>query len=175
MYTYFTPTPEALEEAKSLYRKLARQYHPDFGGSEETMKALNAEYASFQANFSHSAQRKRQAEAHKEGRKTNADFIDLNQVMDELREKVESLLAISTSLEVELCGLWIWVTGDTKPHKDKIKVVPGMRWAREKEAWYFAAVKSHNREKRTMDEIREMHGSTRVSRQRDEQRAALPA
>ena len=83
------------------------------------------------------------------------------------------LLAISPDLIVEVCGLWIWVTGETKAHKDQIKAVEGMRYAFEKKAWYFAAVPSYNRKKRTMEEIRNMHGSKRYSRQpRDEDEPA---
>jgi len=40
----------------------------------------------------------------------------------------------------------------------------GFRWAHEKEAWYFAGVPSFNRQKRTLDEIRNMHGSQRFTR-----------
>ena len=34
------------KEAKSLYHKLCRQYHPDLGGSVETMQQINAEFES---------------------------------------------------------------------------------------------------------------------------------
>ena len=33
-----------LAEAKKLYKKLAKQLHPDVGGDEESFKALNAVY-----------------------------------------------------------------------------------------------------------------------------------
>ena len=161
------------DEAKSLYRKLARQHHPDFGGDEATMKQLNSEYAAFQATTSHRAERKRQSEAHADGKKTNADYVDLDAIAAELRQKIEALLNISSELEVELCGLWVWVTGNTKPHKEAIKAVGGMRWASEKEAWYFAGVRSFNRQKMTLDQVRQAHGSQRVSRKTE--REALPS
>lgn len=32
------------EEIKEAYRKLARKYHPDYGGSDEQMAIINAAY-----------------------------------------------------------------------------------------------------------------------------------
>ena len=42
---YFT-TCTTLDELKKEYRRLAMANHPDRGGDEATMKAINAEYAS---------------------------------------------------------------------------------------------------------------------------------
>jgi hypothetical protein len=42
MYKYFENCA-SLEEAKSLYKKLARENHPDFGGDTRTMQDINAD------------------------------------------------------------------------------------------------------------------------------------
>lgn len=34
-----------LDEVKAMYKKLAKEHHPDHGGSTETMQQINAEYA----------------------------------------------------------------------------------------------------------------------------------
>jgi hypothetical protein len=39
------------EDLKSTYRKLVKVYHPDKGGSNEIMKAINYEYARYQKAF----------------------------------------------------------------------------------------------------------------------------
>ncbi|MBS0350771.1 MAG: hypothetical protein JSR33_06240, partial [Proteobacteria bacterium] len=36
------------------------------------------------------------------------------------------------SLEIEICGAWIWLSGDTRPHKELLKQ-NGFRWAPKKE------------------------------------------
>jgi len=156
------------EDARTLYRKLARENHPDFGGDTRTMQDINAEYAYFAAHAAMHEARQRQQAAHAEGRKSAADYHDIDELGEMLRQVVETLLNISPELIVEVCGFWIWVTGETKKYHVEIKAIPGMRYAHEKHAWYFAGVPSFNRTRRSMDEIRNMHGSQVFSRQRDE-------
>lgn len=68
-------------------------------------------------------------------------------VMDEAEKKVietlEKLLKIK-GLKVEVLGLWIWVSGDTKPVKEELKEL-GLKWAHHKKMWYFAGVRSTGR------------------------------
>jgi curved DNA-binding protein CbpA len=163
----------SLDEARSLYRKLAKENHPDYGGDTATMQEINRQWTLYQVTGAKTEARQRQQRAHAEGKKSAADFHDLDELGELLRVKVEALLNISPDLIVEVCGLWIWVTGDTKTHHAAIKAIEGMRYAHEKQAWYYAAVPSYNRTKRTLDEIRNMHGSSTFSRQprRDEEQA----
>ena len=147
---------QSLEEAKTLYRKLARENHPDLGGDTRTMQAINAEYARFQAEGARSSERTRQQAAHAEGKKTAADYHNLDDVIEALRVKIEA--ALNLGLDVEVCGLWVWVSGDTRPHKEELKAA-GFKWAPDKAMWFYPGVPSFNRQKRSMDEIRNMHGS----------------
>ena len=174
MYKYFKDC-QSLEEAKSLYKKLALQHHPDHGGDTRTMQEINAEWASYQANYAHSSESARQREAHAQGKKTAADYHNLDEVAEVLRVKLEALLNISPELTVEICCLWIWVTGETRKHREAIKAIEGMRYAPEKQAWYFAAIPSFNRTRRTMDEIRNMHGSQVFTRNRDDEPTPSPS
>lgn len=166
MYHYFNNC-QSLEEAKSLYRKLARENHPDFGGDTRTMQEINAEYARFQSEFAYTSERTRQREAHAAGKKTAADYHNLDEVIEALRVKIEA--ALNMGLDVELCGLWVWVSGDTKPHREELKAA-GFKWAPDKAMWFYPGVPSFNRTRRTMDEIRNMHGSQVFTRtqQQDE-------
>lgn len=165
----------SVDEARSLYRKLARENHPDFGGDLRTMQAINGEYAWYSANFAKGEARQRADEAHNMGRKSAADYHDLDNLAEVLRVKVEALLNISPEIVVEVCGLWVWVTGDTRKWHEQIKAVEGMKYAHNKQAWYYAAVPSFNRKSHSMDEIRNMHGSQVFARKEEEQRMPLPA
>ena len=42
---------DSIEDAKKIYWELSKKYHPDLGGDEETMKAVNDEYDFFLGHF----------------------------------------------------------------------------------------------------------------------------
>lgn len=173
MYKYFHECATA-EEAKRLYKELARKHHPDVGGDLRTMQEINAEYATFQARGAGANARERQRTAHAENRKSAADFHDLNEVEGTLKEKIEA--ALNMGLDVELIGLWVWVSGDTKPHKEELKA-QGFKWSPKKEGqpWYFAGVPSFNRKPQDLETIRASYGSTRFTRERQPERESLHA
>jgi hypothetical protein len=69
---------------------------------------------------------------------------------------------IGLGLDIEVCGTWIWVSGDTRPHKEALKEA-GFKWAPKKMMWYFAGTKTKgSRGKWDMDKIRESHGSVNI-------------
>jgi hypothetical protein len=164
MFHYYKDC-QSLDEARSLYRKLALENHPDHGGDLRIMQEINRQWAEYQVIGAKMDARQRQEKAHAEGKRSAADYHDLDELGEILRAKVEALLNISPELVVEVCGLWVWVTGETKKHHAAIKAVEGMRYAPDKEAWYFAAVPSYNRTCHSMTEIRSLHGSQVFSRQ----------
>jgi hypothetical protein len=45
-------------------------------------------------------------------------------------------------VEISLIGVWVWVTGETKPHKESLKELK-LRWHSGREAWFFAAKPWH--------------------------------
>ena len=143
----------SLEELKKEYRRLCRIYHPDLGGDAETMKLLNAEYeqvlntTSFQSYFAH------------EDTKTTAD------VERAMREVIEKLIVLE-GITIEICGTWLWITGNTYPVKDQIKAA-GCKFASKKKCWYWRSSdsKTRNKKKYNMNEIRERHGSRIVGKE----------
>jgi hypothetical protein len=182
MFTSYFDTCNSLEEAGKLYRSLAKQHHPDHGGDLRTMQEINAQYAEFCATFTNRSERQRQAEAHAAGRKTNADFNDLDAVTEELRVRILwALNNLPQDVTVELCGLWVWLTGNTKPVKDTIyNSGYGFKFAGKKQAWFYAGVKSFGRGQYSMDDIRSLHGSkqfarTNGKRNEEAEREAIPA
>lgn len=148
--TYFTNV-HTLDELKKQYRRLATQHHPDHGGDLETMKAINAEHdALFEVL---KAQQNRSADEDHQTTETAEEF----------REIITVLLRLD-GLEIELCGSWLWIGGNTKAHKDALKAA-GCRWSSNKKLWYWhhAEAGSHwHRGKRTMGEIRTKYGSETI-------------
>lgn len=88
--------------------------------------------------------------------------------------RVVSYLLRMDGLTVELCGRWLWITGDTMPHKDRLKAI-GCRWAPKKRAWswhYSQDDAPFSRGKKSMDAIRRKYGSERWSSTRTTSRTA---
>jgi hypothetical protein len=177
-YQYFDPMPETPAEASKMYKRLALKLHPDIDktpGATERMQTLNAEYARLLSSMAHMGESARQRAAHAEGKKTSADYINLEEVCEELRAVIQSVLDIGArDIEIELCGLWVWVTGNTKPVHEQIKAA-GLKWAHKKAAWYFAGCQSFGRGGWDMDTIRNTYGSRKVNAQDDEKNAKNPA
>jgi len=171
MYTYFSECTNQ-EEAKKLYKELARQHHPDMGGDLRTMQEINAEYARFQAEGAKTEARERQRTAHADNRKSAADFHDLDEVGEQIRTMIEFALNLD-GVEIELMGLWVWLTGNTKAHREAFKAwnethETRWKWSPKKTAWYFASVPSFNRKDTTLDEIRNAYGSQKFTRREEE-------
>ena len=169
MNNYFSNCTTA-EEAKKLYKDLARQNHPDTGGDLRTMQEINTQYAQFLARGATNEARTRQSAAHAEGKKSAADYHDL----DEVEKKIYNVINFAINLsgvEVELMGLWVWLSGNTKEHKETFKAwneanpESRIKWSPNKSAWYFAGVPTFNREKTTLDQIRNRYGSQTFQRE----------
>lgn len=148
-----------LDELKAEYRRLAMRHHPDRGGDTETMQRINAEYEARFETLKHAHNT-----THDEHHQTNeapADFIRI----------IEALLRLD-GIEVELCGCWLWIGGDTRRHKDALKAA-GCRWSANKERWYWRpayGTSSFHRGNQSLGTIRAKYGSQRFAANGREER-----
>lgn len=149
---YFN-NPQTLEELKKQYRKLAMQHHPDVNhGREEEctaiMKEIHAEHDRlFEAL---KAKHNSAADEHHQTTETAAEFRDI----------IDALLKLD-GLIVELCGSWLWISGNTKEHKEALKAA-GCRWSNNKKMWYWRHPENAghwHRSKTSMSDIRSKYGS----------------
>jgi hypothetical protein len=147
--SHFFSGCKSLEELKKRYRELCKVHHPDLGGSEETMKRLNAEYERLVRGGLFAEEMER----------TGTDE-DIESAFREVLEK----LTVLSGLVLEICGSWLWVTGSTYQVKDQLKAL-GLKFASKKVAWFWRpdGEKSRNRKPLSLDEIRQRHGSKLVS------------
>lgn len=178
-YTYFQEC-RTQDEAKALYRELVKKHHPDIGGDTRTMQEINSEYATFKARGAHAEAKNRQRTAHAEGRKSAGDHHDLNEVTEKIREMILFALNLD-GVEIELMGLWVWLTGNTKAHRETFKTWNAAhptqiwKWSPNKTAWYYAGVPTFNRKTTTLDEIRNAYGSQSYSREERQNAGILQA
>lgn len=152
---------------KAAYHAAAMQYHPDRGGDHRTMQEINAMYTTLYSQYA--AMQNAAAAADPTGKvkpttEAPEEFIAIISALCSLR-----------GLMVELCGRWIWITGDTLKHKDALKAA-GCRWSSNKKAWYWHHPEEGDRwsrGKRSMTAIRQRYGSTLYGKGADPD--ALPA
>lgn len=129
-----------INEAKKIYKKLAKVLHPDVGGSEEEFKLLNEIYNHLIENKIYFS---------------NSYKIDIE------LEKIISLILHFENIKIELIGSWIWVSGDTKKIKEKLKEI-GFKWASKKKMWYYGEMKAKNPNPKSMEEIKSKYGSETI-------------
>lgn len=149
---------------KEHYRELAKQHHPDLGGCCATMQDINAAYEmALKADY--------RAQGMDEGKAQWRWTMD-----EEAAAKVAELLKVKAELKIELCGLWLWITGETRAAKDELKAL-GCRWAPKKGAWYWRREIDGMRKwhKRTLSlaEIRAKYGSDELHAEQQRQAAAV--
>ena len=128
---------------KAAYREASMKYHPDRNpAGEEMMKLVNE---AFEVLEQFSGDLKEQ----------QANYGDL------LNEALNAIVNIP-ELFIEICGSWVWVSGDTRAHRATLKEA-GYKWAPKKKLWYFRPEQFRSRARGNvdMDEIREKNGSTR--------------
>lgn len=148
------------EEAKKVYYRMAKKLHPDAGGNEADMKELNRQYEAF-------------CSGHREERRTasNGEEYTTRQTAEEAAEAAAEFIEVIDKLlrmqgvTVELCGRWLWISGNTRPVKDDLKAI-GCRWAAKKKLWYWHPADEPGRRGRkaaSMEEIRSKYGSKVLS------------
>ena len=148
---YFS-NPQTLEDLKKQYRELAFKHHPDRGGSNEAMKAVNNEYDELFPKLKdvHQTKDGETYTAHQKNTENREYFKDL---ISELM-KMDDIL-------IEIIGCFIWVTGNTKPNRDRLKELK-FQWHSKKTAWYLKPEDYRKRSHKDydLDEIREMYGTS---------------
>ena len=147
--TYFKNI-ETLEDLKKQYRELAMQNHPDRGGDAETMKVINNEYDDLFKKVKDVHKNKDGETYTKENPETASEFKDI----------IDKLIKMQ-GVEVEIIGCFIWLSGNTKEHKEAIKAL-GFRWHSKKKMWYKSpeGYKRWGKKEYSMEEIRGMYGTS---------------
>lgn len=141
------------EDIKKAYRKASLKHHPDRNIDNpiaaEIMKAINSAFDFLIAHF----EKINQFQSTDESERYH---------YGEVLERVLNKLIALDGIIVEVIGNWVWISGDTRTHKHFLKEM-GCKWASQKKQWFYRPEEHKsrwNRKEHTMDEIREMYGTT---------------
>lgn len=145
---YFN-TVKNIQELKKAYRKLAQQFHPDHNkdaSAEEIMKSINAEYAEMLERFQNGYSN---VEEDSKNQETPETFVNI----------VNELLKID-GINIELCGVWLWISGNTYANKEVLKRL-GCGYSKNKKRWYWheGEYSKRSKHKVSMEEIKMKYGS----------------
>lgn len=142
-----------LDELKKAFLKLAKKLHPDNGGNASDFQEMKNEFDKLVKHFEMFGKYATNNPDDNETSENNS--FDFGLYAD-----IISQLAGLDGLIIELVGTWLWVSGETFPHKDVLKSLK-FRWSSKKRAWYFHFEPYHKRSKKqySLDDIRGMFGS----------------
>lgn len=150
-----------LNSLRSTYKKFLIKYHPDNNAEDTTadVQEINAEYAlmfeRLKNGFEHSEHYDRATDRQKQNYSWEKD--------KQIREMIIALSRLE-GLIIEICGVWIYVRGNTKQHRQELRAL-GLTWkTRQKECWiiHFDDYYRHGQQSMSMNYIREKYGSVFV-------------
>jgi len=131
-----------LEDLKNIYKELCKKHHPDLGGDTEIMKEINTQYSKLL-------------------KKGNFDFeFTTEEIEEALRDIIEKTISFE-GLIVEICGRWVWFTGNTYGWKEQLNEL-GCHYSGKKKAWYWRPedeAKKGRHKPISLVEIRSKYGS----------------
>ena len=153
------------KDIKKAYQIKAKEFHPDRNlHGAEIMKMINAAYDV--------AKKLNDVELDNIEVFENENIKNYPDALKKALQEIDSL----AGLVIEICGSWVWVSGDTKTHKQALKS-EGYKWSKNKSMWYFRpnskrAYKGKGSREWGIDEIRETFKSEKVNKKQSKHLAA---
>ena len=164
--TAYFRTCRTIEELKAEYKRLALLHHPDIaGGDLETMQEINAEYDDRHEVLKNIHTKKGTTETW-----TATGDWQTSETAQAYRDIISTLIHMQ-GIQIEICGSWLWITGETKPHKEELKSA-GCLWSQNKSAWYYNGDDKKRKARahcKSMDEVRAHWGSQVIDKEQQEQ------
>ena len=148
------------EDVKKTFKDLAKKLHPDCCGSAEEFKRMMQEYeeAFNRLKNTHTSSKGETYTSSKATTETAQEFAD----------RIINIIHLE-GIKIEIIGTWIWVSGDTYPHRVILRE-SGYEWSKSKKAWYHAGVKLEGKKRGhyNMAQLRNMFGSEEIETEKQE-------
>lgn len=151
-----------LEELRKEYKRLVKLNHPDNGGNEDAIKEINAEYEkAFEAL--------KNADTTNNSRNANRYSKEVDQA---IRDAINRIIHLD-NLIIEIVGTWVWVSGNTYSVKKELKEA-GYKFSGNRKSWYWHSEeeKKKGASKRSMEELKNYYGCTKVEAEQKEKLTA---
>ena len=123
------------EEIKKHYRMLAMLHHPDRGGDNGIMAEINNQYHAALAACDGHSSFDTEGKQHTYHYNRETEEAILSKINDLLRARM-------AGVEIWLVGYWVWIRGDTKPHRAQLKKLD-CQWNPKRGCWYWQPFKKY--------------------------------
>lgn len=152
MKTQYFNDCKNLDDVKRRFKELALKHHPDRGGNTQIMQDINNEYEAIKKNPFF--------KFYKEKEESQKDYVEFPDI-------INNIIGIK-DITIELCGNWLWISGNTFKHRKELKQF-GFLFADKKKLWYWRPndYKSANRKPRSIEYIRSKYGSDTLPLQKE--------
>lgn len=146
---------KTIEELKKEFHRLALIHHPDKGGDVTIMQSINTEYEA----------RLRYLSDNPGDNVSNGYNPDDEYEVGERYRKVINRIINLPNISIEICGRWIWISGETYVVRDQLKAA-GFWWASQKKKWYWRPPEQNYKrtQSKSMEWIRGTYGTIPVNR-----------
>lgn len=150
---YFLKNYETAEEVKKDYLELVKKNHPDNGGNTETFKEIQNEYIEIYEIYKN-IHKNKNGEKY-ETKKDSEDLKKYKIIIDEI--------VTLDGIDIDIIGCWLWVSGRTYEHREKLKKI-GLKYSAQKKAWYYHEGKYKKKTAETggLDDLKEMWGCKNI-------------
>ena len=153
---------------RSAYKKLLIKFHPDNNREDTTvqMQEINAEYDLLFQRLKHTYERSESYAKQTDRQKQSYDWKKDKQI-----RAIITALSKFTGIEIELCGTWVYVRGNTYPHRKELKAL-GLRFNPHKGCWiiHFDDYYQYHKNPVSMSYIRDKYGSVIINTQTKEEK-----
>lgn len=142
---------------RTAYKKLLIKYHPDNNIEDTTvqMQEINSEYDKLFQRLKDSYERSETYTEQSDRQKQAYDWEKDKQI-----RAIIVALSKFEGLEIELCGTWIYVRGNTYPYRKELKAL-GLTFNKHKQCWiiHFDDYYKFHKNPVSMSYIRDKYGS----------------
>jgi curved DNA-binding protein CbpA len=150
-----------VEQATKAYKKAIFKHHPDHGGTCESFIELQKAYELVMSSLTYTGKQYNKQKSELEDIQKNYTQELINKMMS-----IIEALSYSDDVSLNLCGNWIWLTGNTKPIKEKLKSLK-FKFSKNKSAWYWYEGKYRRyggKEVYTLNDIAYRYGKIEVAK-----------
>ena len=164
--THFFAGCKDVIEIKKLYRELALRWHPDRpGGDTATMQEINRQYKEALKNQDRAEYRDEAGDPHTYYYNESRE----DALIAKIAEVIKSGILDAGDVELWLVGTWLWVMGNTYPHREKLgKKGLGFSWngAANRKCWqWHTGGWKGSKSPYSFEELAARYGATRVKPQ----------